>query len=316
LEVNLQDADKKDPSRPFEDASHLLNDPQALREKADKSGFLYFKNLLPRNKVLNLRRDILEIINQQGWLDQNYPLMDGKVNKEQIDHLSEEELNWNGVGVPFEIYHQIQKLESFHSLAHEPKLVQLFKSLFNEEPFIHPRNIGRVMLPNSKSKKTPSHQDFLHVQGATNTWTCWTPIGDCPKELGGLTILEGSHKAGLLGVTAKPGAGGLESILCGLGYEWVAGDYEAGDLVIFHSLTVHKAMPHLVDHQIRLSCDFRYQPISQPIEEKSLLPHGPFKWEDLYNGWKRDDLKYYWKSNSIELTPWDESIRWQKDKIC
>jgi hypothetical protein len=316
MDAHLQDADKKVPSKPFEDATPLLKDAKALREKADTSGFLFFKGLLKRDKVLHLRKEIFEILNRRGWLDRSQPLIEGKADLKAIKNLSKEELNWNGVGVPEEVYLEVQKLESFHGLAHDPKLLEVYNILFDSEPFPHPRNIGRLMLPSDKLKKTPSHQDFLHVQGAQNTWTCWIPVGDCPMELGGLSILEGSHKAGLLGVTNKPGAGGLESILCGLGYEWAAGNYDAGDFVTFHSHTVHKAMPNLLVDQIRLSCDFRYQPINQPIEERSLLPHGPYEWDEIYREWNRDDLKFYWKNYQMERSPWDEKIRWQKDKIC
>lgn len=316
MDANLQDADKKAPSKQFEDATPLLLDPEVFRRKASGTGILFFKGLLPRDKVLGLRKDILELLNQRGWLDKSRPLMDGLADPEAINRLSAEEVNFNGVGVPQDVYLEIQKLESFHALAHEPKLLKVYETLFESEPFPHPRNIGRIMLPHPKLNKTPSHQDFLHVQGAEETWTCWAPIGDCSKELGGLTILEGSHKAGLLGVTNKPGAGNLESILCGLGYEWVAGDYEAGDFVTFHSHTVHKAMPNLLKNRIRLSVDYRYQLAKHPIGSGSLTPHGPYQWEDIYEGWHREDLKYYWEDKEMNLKPFDQSIRWQKEKIC
>ena len=137
-----------------------------------------------------------------------------------------------------------------------------------------------------------------------------------PRELGGLAVLRGSHKAGLLGVTHNPGAGGLESILCGLDYEWSTTDYKAGDVLTFHSHTVHKSLPSLSDERVRLSCDFRYQPADEPLEPASLLPHGPFEWTDLYEGWHRTDLQFYWKEKTFDLTQFDESIRWQKEKIC
>ena len=172
------------------------------------------------------------------------------------------------------------------------------------------------MLPSEALKVTPPHQDYLHIQGSADTWTCWAPMGDVPRSLGGLSILEGSKNAGLLGVTAAEGAGGLETILCNLGYEWAEGDYEAGDMIVFHSLTVHKALPNRHPGRVRLSLDLRYQPANQPIENASLLPHGPFEWAELYEGWTREDIMYYWKREAFDFLPFDESIRWQKDKIC
>lgn len=310
------DANKRKPSKTFQDATPYLNDPQGLREKAEREGYLFFKGLVPRAVVLEVRRQILSILDKRGYLDRSYPLLDGVTDPDAIHRLSAEDVAWNGVGVPEDVYREVQQLEAFHALAHEPGLLKLYETLFGEAAFPHPRNIGRIMLPHQGLKATPSHQDFLHIQGAEQTWTCWMPLGDAPRELGSLSILEGSHNAGLLGVTDAPGAGGLESILCNLDYEWVAGDYEAGDLVTFHSLTVHKAMPNLLPNRVRLSADMRFQPVGQPIEPRSLVPHGPFEWSELYAGWTRSDLQYYWQDIQFKYRPFDESIRWQQEKIC
>lgn len=313
---SVVDAALRPATRTFEDAAPLLNDAEALRAKASEDGYLFFKGLIDREKIMALRKEILQILETYGYLDAERPLIDGIADPAAINRLDEADTNWNGVGVPLEVYRDIQSLESFHALAHDPALMRIYEMLFGGKVLPHPRNIGRIMLPHRRLHVTPPHQDFLHVQGATETWTSWIPLGDVPVELGSLSILEGSHKAGLLGVTGNPGAGGLESILCGLGYEWVEGDYEAGDVVTFHSLTVHKALPNRTGNRVRLSVDYRYQPVDQPIEERSLLPHGPFQWDELYQGWRREDLQYYWKSLNMELVPFDESIRWQKEKIC
>ncbi len=55
----------------------------------------------------------------------------------------------------------------------------------------------------------------------------------------------------------------------------------------------------------------------EEIEEKSLRPHCEvLHWEDIYSDWLHDDLKYYWKRNRLTFSQWDESIRWQKERIC
>ncbi|BBH22628.1 hypothetical protein Back11_39730 [Paenibacillus baekrokdamisoli] len=313
---HMQDNDKRPITGVFEDSSSLLEHPDQLRERAEEDGLLFFRGLLSRDRVMALRLDIMEILGRSGVMNNQFPLQAGLADVEAVNQYTADELQWNGVGVTRDMYLAIQKLESFHALAHSPELISMYEALFGAAPFIHPRHIGRIMLPHHSSKITPSHQDFLHIQGASNTWTCWTPLGDVPYELGGLAILRGSHKAGLLGVTEAPGAGGLESILCGLDYEWLSIDYEAGDIVTFHSHTVHKSMPNQLPGRIRVSCDYRYQPEQEDIEAASLLPHGPYTWEELYEDWQRGDLQYYWKSRKLALSSFDESIRWQKDKIC
>ncbi|WP_372637491.1 phytanoyl-CoA dioxygenase family protein [Cohnella sp.] len=302
----------------FPDSSPLLGLSEALRERADQDGMLFFKGLIPQETVLALRQDVLSILESRGLTDSRHALIDGMADVEAVNRIPDEEIRWNGVGVTHDIYLAIQKLESFHALAHQEKLLSMYRELFGCEVFPHPRNIARVMLPHRDTKVTPSHQDFLHIQGETETWTAWIPLGDVPRRLGGLAVLKGSHKAGLLGVTEAPGAGGLESILCGLDYEWQTIDYEAGDVLTFNSLTVHKSMPNQVPGHIRLSCDYRYQALRSGavIEPRSLLPHGPFAWEELYEGWERKELQRYWENVGFSYSEFDESIRWQKEKIC
>ena len=314
--MHLTDNDKKPITGEFTDATPLLATPERLRASAKEDGMLFFRGMLPRQEVLAVRHDILAILDRHNLLDRNYPADEAMVNAAEANKFSIEEISWNGVGVTMDVYREVQKLESFHALAHHPKLLAMYGELFEERVFVHPRHIGRVMLPHPGTKVTPSHQDFLHIQGAESTWTCWVPLGDVPRSLGGLAVLKGSHQAGLLGVVNAPGAGGLETILCGLDYEWATVDYEAGDVLTFHSHTVHKSTPNQQPGKIRMSADFRYQAASAPIEGNSLLPHGPYAWDELYEGWSRKDLQYYWRQEKFELTPFDESIRWQKDKIC
>ena len=70
-----------------------------------------------------------------------------------------------------------------------------------------PLSISRIMVPGTNFIPTPAHQDFIHIQGTKNVWTAWFPLGDCPRELGGLTVLVGSQADGLLTYHASTGRG-------------------------------------------------------------------------------------------------------------
>jgi len=173
------------------------------------------------------------------------------------------------------------------------------------------------MLPREDQTPTPPHQDYIHIQGTKNVWTAWIPVGDCPRSLGGLSVLCASHKQGIIPVKKAEGSGGLAVYLCGEDYQWIEHDFAAGDVLIFTSLTVHKALPNSLPGRIRLSCDFRYQPADEEIESKSLKPHYDIlPWEDIYRNWKRQDRQYYWKKMDLTFSQWDESLRDQKEDIC
>lgn len=305
----------------FTDSTPLLQSPEKLRARADEDGFLFFKNFLPKDPLLELRRQILEIINKHGLLKKGTNLMDGIGDAETIAR--DVKLNDQGrkyIGADESIYVAVQCLELFHALPHHPKLISLYEKLFQGPALPHPRNIARILLPYPGAAATPPHQDYIYIQGTHNFWTCWFPLGDCPMELGGLSMLRGSHRENVLDVRRADGAGGFESLLCDLDYAWVQDNYECGDLVTFPSHMVHKALPNQFPDRIRLSCDNRYQAAVEEIEEKSLQPHmsqvNKLTWDDIYKNWKSDKFKYYWKSLDLKNADWDNSVRQLSDKIC
>ena len=297
----------------FEDATPLLSSPEALRTQAQRVGYLFFKRLLPADVVLDLRRQLLQVLDQFGWLQKDVDLMAGLADPAAVVDFD----TWGGVGVSQAAYLAVQKLELFHRLPHHPRLIRMYETLFGRSVLPHPRNIARLMVPWPGAAITPAHQDFIHIQGTHNAWTAWIPLGDVPRALGGLTVLRGSHKLDVLAVTAAAGAGGLETILCNVDLPWIEHDYEVGDVLTFHSCTVHKSLPNQMGNQVRLSCDYRYQPGDEDIEEKSLKPHMQIAdWSELYAGWQVSDLKYYWTRHDLALSPWDDTVRWQKERIC
>ncbi|MEQ7006507.1 phytanoyl-CoA dioxygenase family protein [Actinopolymorpha sp. B17G11] len=302
---------------PFLDSSDLLGDPPALRARADERGYLFLRGLLPRSAVLDVRQRFLEIIDRHGWLAPGTPVGEGIADVPAYEREDPAETEFCGVGVTPAAYRDAQHVREFHQLSDHPRLQALYAALFDAPVLRHPRNIARMMVPRGDSNPTPPHQDFIHVQGSPNVWTAWLPLGDCPRSLGGLTVLDGSHHDGLLSYKAADGAGGLEAYLCNLDLTWAEGDFEAGDVLTFSSRTVHKALPNGQPDRVRLSCDFRYQPLHEVIERRALDVHcGVATWDEIYATWPDDESTWYWRDLPLRYVEWDESIRWQKDRIC
>lgn len=299
----------------FQDSTPLLDDPAALRARAEECGYLFFRGLLPANDVQRVRDDLLGVLNDSGWLSREYPPDDGVVDVEAINRVPEDEMRTD-IGVSHAMYDAVQKLESVHRLPHHPRLHELYRTLFDSEILVHPRHIIRMATPHLAMVPTPIHQDFPLVQGTSNTWTCWIPAGDCPRELGGLTILQGSHKAGYIPIEYAQGAGGITAQLCPWEEDWVEGDFEIGDVLTFSSFTVHKALPCRFPDRVRLSLDVRYQSIDEPVEEKSLLPHCHLAWEEVYENWKSEELQYYWRKLPLQMTAWDNRYMQPSRRIC
>ena len=132
-------------------------------------------------------------------------------------------------------------------------------------------------------------------------------------ELGGLAVVPGSHKVNrVLDHHFSLGAGSLvvdETAHEEIEPVWHSTDYEIGDSLIFPALTIHKALPNYTEDKLRLSLDNRYQGVGDPIAEHMLDPHGPsaLQWEDVYENWTADDLKYYWRDFENPVVPRDMS---------
>jgi ectoine hydroxylase-related dioxygenase (phytanoyl-CoA dioxygenase family) len=84
--------------------------------------------------------------------------------------------------------------------------------------------------------------------------------------------------------------------------EWAGGTYRFGDALIFHSLTVHRALPNHSE-RLRMSIDCRFQKLSEAIDPDSLLPlNGLSSWEPIYQGWQSRALQYYWHSMDLKYS--------------
>ena len=309
------------PARPiskaeFVDSTPLLADPAALRARADRDVYLFFRQRLPADEVLAMRAEMLAIVDRHGWRQPGQDALGGLIDYDAINRLTEEEMHRTDVGVTAEAYHEVQRLERFHRLPHHPRLLEIYRTLFGREVLVHPRHIARLVTPHTCMVPTPPHQDFPYIQGTTQTWTAWFPVGDCPRSLGGLTVLRASHRQGYLPVQPAKGAGGFAVPLCPAETEWIEGDYATGDVLTFPSYTIHKALRCQFKDRVRLSMDVRYQAADEPVESRSLQPHCPLTWEQIYAGWQHDDLKYYWRQQPLQLSAWDDGYLKPQRRIC
>ena len=279
----------------LEDVTHLLDEPEALRVKAEEEGLLFFKGLLDPDKVNALRSQILEICDAQGWIKEGSTPDDAIANPGSLV-VESRDPSWQA------FYNDIQKVRDFHALALDPAILNALEVLFGESVLPHSRNICRLVFPNSATHSTPPHQDNLYIGGSEQTWTVWIPTGDIPESLGGLAVSRGTHKRGKLEDKKAVGAGGRQ-VDVEDDTVWVAGDYDCGDAIFLHSLTVHQGRDNLSGDRLRLSCDFRYQPRSHRVRSDSLVPHmGWLTWEEIYEKWKADDpVKYYWEGWELDV---------------
>ena len=246
-------------------------DTEKLRDRLRDDGYLAMHGIAPVALALQVRRDIFALCLEAGWLDPDCDLMEGR--------WSGGDIHTEGEPAHMEVYMQVVQLASFNAFPQQPVFIDLISRLLGETVFNHNLRIARIIFPRNMVQSTGAHQDHRYIPGTAEVLTVWTPLGDCPIDLGVLAILRGSNRLGLLehardsskkfasmGVRERQWEGEAD-------LQWVAGDMRSGDVIIFHSHTVHKALPNRFDDRMRLSLDNRYQGISKPVEMKNLHLH-------------------------------------------
>ena len=282
--------------KPFSEvpADHLTSD--LLHREIASKGYVLVRNVLPRPDISKVLSEVAEVLSRAEWLNPAH---------DPADRIANAAAACGDPDPAFKTtYREVFNLESFHALPHHPQLKAVMKMIVGERVLIHPKPIGRLIFPNSERLRVHAHQDYRFMNGDPECYTVWIPLHDCPAEVGPLQILEGSHHFGFqthidenLHVPEIPS--GAE-----MGDEWAGGDINAGDVLIFHSLTVHAAAPNLSD-RMRISLDCRFQDYARAINPANLAFAGDSgkSWDEIYQSWRSRNLQYYWKSLPLNFQP-------------
>ena len=269
---------------------------QSLQKELSARGYVLIRGLLPQADVANVLDDITQILSAAGWTLPGHDPLERFANIHAACGDPDPSFK--------RTYREVFNLESFHALPHNPALKSVMKMIVGEEVLIHPKAIGRLIFPNCERLTVHPHQDYRFMSGDPECYTVWIPLHDCPADVGPLQILEGSHRFGFqkhedenLHVPEIPAGAAM-------GDEWVGGQINAGDVLIFHSLTVHAASPNRSD-KLRISLDSRFQDSRRVLNPANLVFGGESgkSWESIYSHWRSNELKYYWKKLPLSFQP-------------
>lgn len=286
---------------PMTESQDLLGDEVALRARMEDEGYLYFAGVLDREKVRALRRAVLRTTQRLGWTEPStIPLSQRCI----VPPLREEDEDY------IRGYQEVQRVQEFHELAHDETLLAIMRSVLGATTFPHPLKIARLAFPAHYEASTPPHQDFPNNQGTPDLTASWIPVCDMGEGMGGLAILRGSHRWGLLPLAGHIGAGNRCAVVppdmaeeC----RWVTTDFAMGDVLLFPSLTVHAALHNASEFDLRISVDFRYQVEGQPLTAGCLEPHfGQLSWEEVYEGWDSTEHQWYWRDLDYDVVPFEQ----------
>ena len=280
----------------FHEVSRSELSSEALQDEVSTRGYVLVRDLLDREAVDTALTDVTRVLSQAGWLEKG---------RDPGERFSAAEAACGDPDPQFKrVYQEVFNLESLHRLPHDSSLRDVMKMLAGDHVLVHPKPIGRLIFPKCERLVTHAHQDYEFMGGDPEFYTVWIPLHDCPIEVGPLRILEGSHRHGFQHHERDnlhvPEIREEEAA----GSEWVGGQVNAGDVLIFHSLTVHAASPNLSE-QMRLSIDCRFQDARRTLNPANLVFAGESgkSWEKTYADWSSDELKFYWKKLPLKLQP-------------
>jgi hypothetical protein len=282
--------------KPFHEMQRRDLSRHSLQEAMNSRGYALIRGLIPRSDLENVLDGITKILFDAGWLLSGH---------DPLEHIADDAAACGDPDPTFKrTYQEVFNLELFHALPHHPALKGVMKMLVGEQVLVHPKPIGRLIFPNCESLTVHAHQDYRFMSGDPECFTVWIPLHDCPTDLGPLQILEGSHR---FGVISHEGENlHVPEISTGALTEgdWVGGRINAGDLLIFHSLTVHAASPNR-SNLLRISMDCRFQDCARAIHPGNLAFAGESgkSWEATYARWRSNELKYYWKGLPLKFQP-------------
>jgi len=166
------------------------------------------------------------------------------------------------------LYDRLQQMPANLALPSSSKIRQLAGLLFGNHPYgVWPRLQVRFDLYQDIKNVIEWHHDYLYNQGTKHSWTLWMPLVNIQPEMGLLRIAPRTHTVETPFEFTKTGGVNRfdytldQSIVDKL--EIVMPDhYNAGDLVIFHSLVVHAGAVNQDHDRARLVTLYRIQDLT------------------------------------------------------
>lgn len=273
----------------LQDSSAIAHDFVALRHRLDEEGYLFLRDYLHRDEVQHARTSICEALAHEGTLDSDYAIDEAVIK--------------TGGRISFRA-DLAQHNPPLHKVLYAGPMMAFWQGVLDGAVRHFDYTWLRTVGP---GHGTQPHCDIVYMgRGTQQLYTAWTPLGDIPIEMGGLLLLERSHRHERLNTNygrkdvdafcenRRPdwkqmgGGGNIRSggalsnhpvkLRANLGGRWLTGEYRMGDLLVFSVFTVHASLDNQTN-RIRFSSDSRYQLASLPADERWIGPnpiaHGP-----------------------------------------
>lgn len=253
----------------FRDSTDVMADAVALQIRMREDGYVFLRGVVGPAAIAMARHEVFSRLADVGEIAE--PPVEGIFTgqSQRPTQPSERGKFWQSVS----------EGPSLRRVTHGPEIQYVLDTLFGEPS----RGYDFIFLrPGIPGRFTFLHYDLpFFSRGTKNVVTAWTAIGDIPTTEGPLFVLENSHQFDDL---IKP----IQDIdynskespqvqMMGDAVEFARSrrsrllttKFKPGDVILFGMTTMHGSFDNRSSiNRTRLSVDVRWQPASEPIDER------------------------------------------------
>ena len=259
---------------PLRNSSDQIGQGAELERRLNNDGYLFLRSVLDRDEVLDARREVFKRLAEVGEIGQ--PSTEGIFTGEsrRPDIAGDLGAFWKSVS----------EGPKLRQVTHGPRIHSVMEEVFGEPPrphdfiFLRPSPVGRA---------TDLHYDRpFFARGSDRIRTVWIALGDIPVTDGPLLVVEESNRftdlieqAFAIDYDSKQSAPVMKfddpiTLARDRGTRLCTTNFEAGDVTVFTMSSLHGTFDnHSPIGRVRLSCDVRWQPKADPMDERYFGPN-------------------------------------------
>ncbi len=254
------------------DSSSFINNPEALRAGFQDNGYLLLRRAIEPALALSARAEVLARLAAVGEID---------LPGETFSGTSHRPTGEQDAG---KFLRSVCDGRQLRAATGNPRLSEIISAIFGEAARGHDYIFLRVAIP---GRGTATHCDYPFFTRATErVLTCWLSLSDLTFEQGAPYIVEGSHRwadhlTRMRGFDLQRANGARRATLAddivqfaeAHGARLLTTRFGAGDILLFSMYLIHGAFDNRAPTMpVRVSCDVRWQPISEPFDRRYMAP--------------------------------------------
>ena len=252
----------------------MADDGAELQRRLASDGYLFLRGLLDVQEVMDARHELLQRLVEVGEIQT--PAIAGIATGERRRRELAGDLG--------AFWKSVSEGKLLRRVSHGPRLRTIVERVFNAPPRPHDYMFLRIGVVGRSTNLHYDHPFF--ARGSQRVHTVWIALGEVPRVEGPLVVLEGSHRFTDLiersrGIDydskSSPRVAALEDAVTlaqTRNTRLLTADFAPGDFVLFGMTTMHGSLDnHSPLGRVRVSCDVRYQPAADPLDQRYFGPN-------------------------------------------